>query len=127
MIWTAIILGFAGSLHCMGMCSPLVMAVTSMSPNMMLSRLLYNGGRIFTYGLFGGIVASIGLAFPLMRYQNLLSILLGVALLVFGFAGVSSIRIPFVTSVMGDISLLVKKQFSKYLQRKSYSSTFLLG
>jgi sulfite exporter TauE/SafE len=51
MIWTAFIIGFAGSLHCLGMCSPLAMAVTNMSPAIVLNRLLYNFGRILTYGL----------------------------------------------------------------------------
>ena len=127
MLWTAVILGFAGSLHCMGMCSPLAMAVTKMSKNMILSRLLYNGGRIFSYGLLGGVIASIGLGFPLMRYQNLLSILLGIALVVIGTAGISSIRVPFVTKIFGKVSLILKGLFSKFLQRKSYTSTFFLG
>lgn len=126
MLWTAVILGFAGSLHCMGMCSPLAMAVTKMSKNMILSRLLYNGGRILSYGLLGGVVASIGLGFPLMRYQNLLSILLGIALVVIGTAGVS-IRVPFVMRIFGKVSLVLKGLFSKYLQRMSYTSTFFLG
>jgi uncharacterized protein len=127
MFWTAMILGFAGSLHCMGMCSPLAMAVTNLSPNMIVSRLLYNSGRIFTYGIFGSIVASIGAGLPLMRYQNLLSIVLGIALLVIGCAGISLLKIPFFTSAMGGMSLFVKKLFSKYLRTKSYASTFLLG
>lgn len=127
MLWTAIILGFAGSLHCLGMCSPLAMAVTKISKNMIVSRLLYNGGRIFTYGLLGGVVASVGLGFPLIRYQNLLSMLLGVALLVIGFSGISSIRVPFLTKALGNVSLLVKKLFSKFLLKKSNATTFMLG
>jgi uncharacterized protein len=127
MFWTAIILGFAGSLHCIGMCSPLAMAVTSMSPRVIVSRILYNGGRILTYGLLGAIVASIGLGFPLTRYQNLLSMLLGIALLVIGFAGISSLRIPFITKLLGDVSLFVKKLFSRTLQSRGHTSTFILG
>src|SRR5687768_1776813 len=98
MLWTAFILGFAGSLHCMGMCSPLAMSVTSLSVNVILSRFVYNMGRIITYGILGGVVASAGLGFPLTKYQNLLSILLGLSLLVVGLAGVSMFRVPFVTN-----------------------------
>jgi sulfite exporter TauE/SafE len=127
MFWTALVLGFAGSLHCVGMCSPLAMAVTNMSPQVMLSRILYNGGRILTYGLLGGIVASVGLGFPLTHYQNLLSILLGISLVVIGFSGVTSIRIPFVTDALRKLSSLVKKLFSKYIQKKTRTSTFILG
>jgi uncharacterized protein len=127
MYWTAIVLGFAGSLHCLGMCSPLAMAVTNLSPNVILSRLLYNAGRIFTYGLFGAVVASIGLAYPLTRFQNLLSVVLGIALLVIAFAGISAVKVPFVTRLLGHVSVVVKRMFSKYLHRKSHISTFLLG
>jgi uncharacterized protein len=127
MFLTAIILGFAGSLHCLGMCSPLAMAVTNLSTNMIVNRVLYNGGRIFTYGLMGAVVASVGLGLPLTRYQNLLSILLGIALLVIGAAGISSMKIFGVTKALGRLTVFLKKLFSKYLQRKSYTSTFFLG
>jgi uncharacterized protein len=127
MLWTAIILGFAGSFHCMGMCSPLAMAVTNLSGNVIVNRLLYNGGRIFTYALLGGTVASIGLGFPLMRYQSLLSILLGIVLVVIGFAGISFVNVPIITKTLGRASLFIKKLFSKFIQTKSYTSTFILG
>jgi len=127
MLWTAFILGFAGSLHCMGMCSPLAMSVTNLSSNVILSRIVYNLGRIATYGIFGVIVASVGLGFPLTKYQNLLSILLGISLLVIGLAGVTIIRVPFLTNVLGRFSLLLKRLFSKFLKRKNHLSTLTLG
>jgi sulfite exporter TauE/SafE len=127
MLWTAIILGFAGSFHCMGMCSPLAMAVTNLSTKVFLSRLIYNTGRIVTYGILGSIVASTGLIFPMIKYQNLLSIMLGLALLIFGLAGVSIVKIPFVTSALGNFSLFLKGLFSKWLQKKSHLSTFAIG
>jgi sulfite exporter TauE/SafE len=127
MFWTAFILGFAGSFHCMGMCSPLAMAVTNLSSKVMLSRILYNAGRILTYGILGSIVASAGLMFPMIKYQNLLSIILGLALLAIGLAGVSMIKIPFVTSALGNFSVFLKGSFSKWIQKKNRLSTLMLG
>jgi uncharacterized protein len=127
MFFTALVLGFAGSLHCMGMCSPLAISVTKMSSNVILGRILYNLGRIVTYGILGGIVSTIGLGFPMIKYQNLISILLGISLVVIGFAGVSFIRVPVLTKVLGSFSVFLKNLFSKFLQRKSYLSTFTLG
>lgn len=124
--WTAFILGFTGSLHCLGMCSPLAMSVTRISSSAFLNRLLYNTGRILTYGVFGSLVASFGLAVPLLRYQNLVSILLGTALIVVGLTR-SPIRIPGVTRALGAVSNQVKQWFSKALKRKTLFSTFLLG
>ena len=127
MLWTALIMGFAGSLHCLGMCSPLAMAVTNLSPSVLLSRLLYNAGRIATYGLLGSMVSSIGFAFPLFKLQNLLSFLLGIALIVFGLAKISSIRVPFFTNVLGIISGKLKSLFSRFIHRKNRVSVFVLG
>lgn len=127
MIWTAIILGFAGSLHCMGMCSPLAMAVTNLSPTVIVNRVLYNAGRILTYGLLGSIVSTLGLGFPLIKFQNLLSVVLGIALLAIAVGGVSSIRIPFVTSALANLNAFLKKLFSRFIQIKNHRSTFILG
>src|SRR5688572_6998809 len=127
MIWTALIIGFAGSLHCLGMCSPLAMAVTNLSPSIILNRLLYNLGRIITYGIMGAAIATIGMGFPLIKYQNLLSIVLGASLLVIGLTGVSAVRIPLVSKGLGGFSMFLKETFSKFLQRRSYGATFLLG
>jgi sulfite exporter TauE/SafE len=127
MIWTALVIGFAGSLHCLGMCSPLAMAVTNMSPAIILNRLLYNLGRILTYGLMGAVVSTIGMGFPLIRYQNLLSIVLGISLLAIGFAGGTALRIPFVSKGLGSFSVFLKGMFSRFLKKTGYGSTFLLG
>jgi sulfite exporter TauE/SafE len=127
MFWTAIIIGFAGSLHCLGMCSPLAMAVTQASSTVVMNRFLYNAGRIFSYGLLGGIIASIGLMFPMIKYQNLLSVLLGIALLVIGMSGISTLRIPLVTPFLARASSLLKLLFGRFLKSKNYASTFFLG
>lgn len=58
------ILGLAGSLHCVAMCGPLLLA---MNPTVGLPRqqaclrmLGYHGGRLLTYALLGSLVGSIG-------------------------------------------------------------------
>jgi uncharacterized protein len=127
MIWTALVIGFAGSLHCLGMCSPLAMAVTNMSPAIVLNRLLYNLGRILTYGSMGAVISTIGMGFPLIRYQNLVSIVMGVSLLVIGFAGGTAFRIPFISQGLGSFSIFLKGMFSRFLKKRGYGSTFLLG
>ncbi len=47
---TALALGFMGSLHCVGMCSPLAMVATRGAVS--FSRFLYHAGRIFIYCRF---------------------------------------------------------------------------
>jgi sulfite exporter TauE/SafE len=53
MVLTALIMGLTGSLHCVGMCSPLAMAVGNMNTRAFLNRVTYNAGRIVTYGVLG--------------------------------------------------------------------------
>ena len=76
MVLTALIMGLTGSLHCVGMCSPLAMAVGNMNTRAFLNRVIYNAGRIVTYGVLGLGIAGVGLALPISKFQNLVSILL---------------------------------------------------
>lgn len=124
---TAIIIGFAGSFHCLGMCSPLVMAVSSISTPYFANRLIYNVGRILSYGILGAIVTTFGSLFQFSGFQNILSIGLGSVLIVFGLAGVSHIRIPFVSTPLQSITSGLKKLFSKFLERKTFLSLAAMG
>jgi sulfite exporter TauE/SafE len=124
MIWTALILGFAGSLHCIGMCSPLAMAAISPSPKMVSSRLLYHFGRMLVYGFLGALVASVGFTFQISKYQNIVSIALGLALIV----AASTSTLPRLgNKLFSRINIRLKIVFSKFLGRKNYFSIFLLG
>lgn len=127
MIATALIMGLAGSLHCVGMCSPLVLAVSSGGRDAFLNRLIYNTGRIFTYSLLGMIVGFVGMAMPLLHMQNLLSIVLGIALLIFSIVGIKSVRIPLLTPFLQKVSAKLKMVFGKFIGRKTRVSVFVLG
>jgi sulfite exporter TauE/SafE len=124
MIWTALIMGFAGSLHCIGMCSPLAMAITR---NALVNRLLYNIGRILTYGIMGGVIASIGFAFPVSRYQNLLSLLLGLLMVIVGFTSLAHVRISFGFRVLSKANQFLKNLFASYLKKRNFVTVFFLG
>jgi sulfite exporter TauE/SafE len=127
MIWTALILGFAGSLHCVGMCSPLSMAVTTISHSAMVNKILYNIGRVFTYGVFGATIASVGFAFPISEYQNLLSLALGIILITVGFISVTNLPVPGATRLLSKLNIWLKKIFAKFLARRNRASIFLMG
>src|SRR5688572_23370817 len=98
MFLTALIMGITGSLHCAGMCSPLAMSVTSMRSSAFSNRLLYNLGRITTYGMLGALVTAIGYVLPMSKFQNLLSIVLGLTLITMAALGTTGVRIPLVTA-----------------------------
>lgn len=122
---TAFMIGLAGSLHCAGMCSPLAMTLTS--KRAMAGRVLYNLGRITTYGVLGAVVASLGFLFPLERFQNLLSVLLGLSLLVMASAGITGIRIPLITQAAIRFTGWLKKMFAGFMKNKRAGTLLLLG
>lgn len=123
---TALLMGLAGSLHCVGMCSPLVMAVSNISPSALTNRLLYNTGRILTYSVLGALVGFVGFLLPISRFQNLVSILLGVALLAIGI-GALKVHIPLVSFWIGKFTNRLKALFAKILKKKNYGSVMFLG
>ena len=127
MLVTALVMGFAGSLHCIGMCSPLAMAVTTMNQRILLNKLLYNTGRILTYGIFGAMVSSLNILLPLSDFQNLISLVLGIILLVIGITGISRVKVPIVSAGLGRLSIFLKIQFAKFYKRNGYWSTLILG
>lgn len=125
MYWTVFLLGISGSLHCAGMCSPLVMAVTSQKS--FLIKVIYNSGRILSYGMMGMIAAQLGQFTFLHSYQAFVSIGLGAALLLFAFGLIPGLLLPFIAKPIAAFTGFLKHIFKKILARKSTSTTFLLG
>ena len=83
-LWTAFLIGLAGSLHCIGMCGPIAIALPSGEsplPAYVSGRVLYNLGRIITYSLMGLAFGFVGKTIFLAGYQQWLSIALGVIIL----------------------------------------------
>jgi uncharacterized protein len=127
MLLAALIMGVAGSLHCAGMCSPLAMAITNSNTRALTNRILYNLGRISMYGVLGSVVATIGYILPLSKFQNALSILLGLALLVMAVTGVTGVNIPFFTTAVLKFTAMLKKVFARFIQHKTTGGLLMLG
>lgn len=87
MYWIAFTLGFFGSLHCIGMCGPLALAVqTSKKVHgsaAFLSSLQYNTGRTLGYVSLGLLFGILGSAASFGGVQRGVSILLGVVMVSF--------------------------------------------
>lgn len=125
MFLAALILGFTGSLHCAGMCSPLAMTVTGSAG--MINRLLYNFGRICVYGMLGAMMTSVGYLLPISNFQNVLSIVLGLVLIALAFFGVTNLRVPVISEAVVKFTAGLKKIFAKFIYRKTPASSLLLG
>ena len=83
----ALTLGFLGSLHCIGMCGPLALALLptneaqSSWTRITSGSLLYNFGRVTTYALLGLLFGLFGSAARFAGLQQFLSITTGVVIL----------------------------------------------
>jgi len=84
-IGTALALGAIGSLHCVGMCGPLALALPAKTEatrsQHVAGRLAYNLGRAVTYAFMGIFAGILGKAMQLAGLQQAVSILLGALLL----------------------------------------------
>ena len=89
---SAFTLGLFGSLHCLGMCGPIAMALpltSSEKQKVFFQSLLYNLGRVSSYALMGLVMGLLGWGIMFAGYQKLLSVILGAVLILSAFFTVS--------------------------------------
>jgi uncharacterized protein len=121
------LLGLASSLHCIGMCSPLVMAVSKTGGHANIRNLLYNLGRILTYGVLGSIVSFAGRGFHMAGLQQWVSILAGLAMLALVLINIR-IGVPaFLQRRIFQISNFLKSRFRQTLNNRTEFGVVMLG
>ncbi len=85
-IFTPFMIGLVGSLHCIGMCGPIVLALpynTKSALSLVWGRVVYNIGRIMTYSLMGAFAGLFANKFLLAGFQSYASIILGAIIIVY--------------------------------------------
>lgn len=124
-----LLLGLLSSLHCVGMCGPIVLALPVHTMNKrqkVWSVMLYHLGRIFTYSLLGFLFGSLGKGLFIAGFQQKLSIILGIlmiAVVLFFHKKIFNnqwLSMPF---LYGKI----KQKFGIYLRKKNTLSFFMIG
>lgn len=129
-VLSGFVLGILGSFHCAGMCGPLALALPhagSSKPEMITGAALYNIGRAVTYAFMGAILGALGASVKLAGYQQVLSVITGVILLL-------SVLLPsriknklfFASPLHAGFSWL-KTFFQKFMRIRSYPSLFVIG
>jgi len=129
-IFPGLLMGLIGSLHCLGMCGPIAIAVPSRSDDRLtifIDSLIYNFGRIITYIVLGFLVGLIGTTISLAGYQEAISIVAGILLLIIivipkkwenALAELPFIRLS---------TSFIQSSFRKILNKKSFTSLFGIG
>lgn len=86
-IVSALALGLAGSLHCVGMCGPIAIALPRSPAGsrtaFLQGRLLYNLGRTITYTALGVVFGLLGKSLNLAGWQQVVSIACGSFMLLY--------------------------------------------
>ena len=128
-IGSALVMGMAGSLHCVGMCGPLALSLpVSHSHN--FSRItggtIYNTGRILSYTFLGLILGSIGKLVIATQWQNSLSIALGIIILLYLFVPKKYFYFNSST-IFNKPFIFIKQQLGNLFHSKKTSSLFLIG
>lgn len=127
---SALLIGFLGSFHCIGMCGPIALSLPVQhlkGTQKLFGILLYNSGRISTYAIGGLFFGLIGLSFQFFGWQQWLSIALGILLIIiFLFQVFPSLKIKrsrtsynwyhWVTSLLAPL-----------FRRRSMGNLFLIG
>ena len=85
MLYSALLLGFLGSAHCLTMCGPLAIAFGP-KKNVWFSRITQNLGRITTYAIMGALIGFIGEQINFFGVQQKLSLFTGVLIILFALS-----------------------------------------
>lgn len=127
---TAITIGLMGSLHCIGMCGPIALAVPLNNKGKgyrFLGSFNYLFGKALTYSLLGLFSGALAKMITLTGFQRYISLITGILILVVfiiqkvdkGYLGLERLNYQWVYQL--------KQQFNKFLQEKNLVSAFLIG
>ncbi|MAY84871.1 MAG: hypothetical protein CMP59_12130 [Flavobacteriales bacterium] len=125
----AISIGLLGSLHCVGMCGPIALALPldrSSQWKVFGGNAVYSLGRLSSYFLLGLLFGLLGSGFQLFGIQQYLSIIIGVGIIlgVLLHKNYFKLKLPsFYLSFVNGIKTALAKAF----QRKSMMNLMSIG
>ncbi len=130
LFFIAFTIGMVGSFHCVGMCGPLALSLP-LSNNSFTAKvggaLIYNTGRIVTYSFFGFVFGLIGQTASLFGFQQWLSIITGILILLFVIIPkkfkMQSSSSTFITGLFTKLRSKLAALFTK----KNQSALFIIG
>ncbi len=124
MLWSAFLMGFLGSFHCIGMCGPIALSLPERGVGY---KLLYNIGRTLTYTLLGLVVGLVGQGAAFAGLQQSLSIAVGVLMLIIViFTRYKHFDLPS-TNVLNSIYTKVKSKLGSLFKSKSVIAPLFIG
>lgn len=130
MLWTAFILGLAGSFHCIGMCGPIAFILPIKRTTrffQIYQAFLYHFGRILSYSFIGVLFGIIGKGLYLAGFQQRLSILGGLLMILAIVIPTSFLNKLEISKPLHRVFKILKQKLAYYLNKKSNKAVFLIG
>lgn len=130
MLWTAFTIGLFGSLHCVGMCGPIALAMPTGNENtakVVGKIMLYNIGRTTTYVFMGLLIGLIGEGLFLTGLQKWLSIIGGIGILAIALFSIPVESRLLQWGVTGRFFFFLKSRLARFIQRPSAAAFFRTG
>lgn len=129
-ILSPLLLGLAGSLHCVGMCGPLMLALPlDASGRWMVIRqmLVYHSGRILTYAILGVLFGLAGKGMAIAGFQKGLSVTAGIFMVLMAFLAWRFERIVTNLPGFGAFTRRVQMQIGHLLKKHPRGASFFVG
>ena len=124
----AFFMGFFGSLHCVAMCGPLMLALPGAGGSKWMevfNRVLYQVGRVVTYGLLGFLIGLIGHTGSIKGWQQAITIGTGVVLIGMGVFNLLGAYIPALSRKQQQCMAPIVRLMGRWLHRPGGS--FMVG
>ncbi|MDU8886482.1 sulfite exporter TauE/SafE family protein [Yeosuana sp. MJ-SS3] len=130
MLWSALIFGLLGSLHCIGMCGPIAFMLP-VDRNHSLKKIVqisvYHFGRLISYAIIGLLFGIIGKSLYLFGLQQQLSITIGILMIILVIIPVHIFnKYNFLKPVYKVISK-IKSALGKSLKKKTADTFLTIG
>ncbi|MCU7551932.1 sulfite exporter TauE/SafE family protein [Chitinophagaceae bacterium LB-8] len=129
-ISTAFLMGTVGSLHCIGMCGPLALALPlghRSEGGRLIGGVIYNFGRITTYSIFGLILGIAGEHLFSNKVQSILSITLGILILIYLFIPVKKKASSAIITWANEPFIKLRMAMGKLFKSTKSTSLFSIG
>ncbi len=130
MLLSAIILGFLGSFHCVGMCGPIafMLPVDRSNTYKKASQIsIYHLGRLLAYTTIGLFFGLIGKSLYIFGLQQQLSVFIGILMIVVVLLPYKTFSKYNFSKPIFKIISKVKSQLGKALQKKTANTFLTIG
>jgi sulfite exporter TauE/SafE len=127
---TALLLGIAGSIHCVGMCGPLALALPldARTKRRVLGQMaVYHAGRVLTYAALGVLFGLLGQGLVLAGVQKIVALAAGGFMIAMAFVAWRFEQLVVGLPGFGALTGRVKRGMGRVLREHPRGAPFSLG